>query len=64
MKVGDVVVLRAGGPEMVVDRIGKPRLGRQPVSCVWFAGTKRFQGVFDVHVLRKVVADATNCTGS
>jgi uncharacterized protein YodC (DUF2158 family) len=54
MDVGDVVVLRAGGPEMVVASIRKAVLGRQLISCVWFARTKKVQASFDAKILKRM----------
>ena len=57
MNVGDVVVLKAhGGPEMVIEKIGKA-IGRQPVTCVWFAGTKKNRANFDARVLQRADSD-------
>jgi len=57
MKIGEIVSLTAGGPQMSVETILPARLGRQPVRCIWFDRDKLAKGVFDVKVLNKVVSD-------
>lgn len=39
LKVGDVVILKSGGPEMTADRVE-----RESVHCCWFSG-ERFDEV-------------------
>lgn len=62
-KKGDLVVLKSGGPKMVVDDVGDysglslgPKNG---VSCIWFVEIKGVQQtqekVFDEAVLEKYV---------
>jgi uncharacterized protein YodC (DUF2158 family) len=38
--VGDVVMLRSGGPRMTVTYIGDDGMGQTTVSCCWFDGGK------------------------
>lgn len=40
LKVGDVVRLKSGGPQMTVQRIG------ESVECSWFAGQEASRGTF------------------
>lgn len=37
-KVGDIVVLKSGGPPMTVQTV--PSSGRGDLQCSWFAGKK------------------------
>jgi uncharacterized protein YodC (DUF2158 family) len=53
MKVGDVVCLLAGGPQMTVNRIGKA-IGKVPVHCTWFEKNIVRRSVFDARELRKI----------
>jgi uncharacterized protein YodC (DUF2158 family) len=43
--VGDVVMLKSGGPAMTIEEIGEYSAfgvaGRNQAKCVWFEGTKR-----------------------
>ncbi len=47
-KIGDVVILKSGGPPMTVHDIGDyTSRGLNPgVLCVWFDGSKRIEEVF------------------
>lgn len=47
-KIGDVVILKSGGPPMTVHNIGDySSRGLNPgVLCVWFDGSKRVEDVF------------------
>lgn len=55
-KVGDVVVMRSGGPKMTVADVGDYStygLGPQNgVKCQWFEKTKMQEQVFDAGVLK------------
>lgn len=42
--VGDVVMLRSGGPKMTVTYIGDDGMGQTVVSCSWFDGGKPANG--------------------
>ena len=46
--IGDVVILKSGGPPMTVHSIGDyPNQGLNPgVLCVWFDSAKRVEDVF------------------
>lgn len=44
-KVGDVVRLKSGGPDMTVTNVGKES-GMLTVWCAWFVGTKQEKGYF------------------
>jgi uncharacterized protein YodC (DUF2158 family) len=50
--VGDVVMLKTGGPRMTVEGIGSA-LDEKAVNCVWFNGSKRVRESFDAAVLEK-----------
>jgi uncharacterized protein YodC (DUF2158 family) len=56
MKIGEIVSLTAGGPQMSVETILPSRLGRQPVRCIWFDRGRLARGVFDTKVLEKVTS--------
>jgi|KBSMisStandDraft_5_1062788.scaffolds.fasta_scaffold4436807_1 uncharacterized protein YodC (DUF2158 family) len=58
MKIGEIVSLTAGGPQMSVETILQARLGRQPIRCFWFDRGRLVRGVFDIRVLKKVTSDA------
>jgi uncharacterized protein YodC (DUF2158 family) len=45
--VGDVVVLKSGGPKMTVDKIS----GNE-VQCVWFEGANQKYGAFPPNALK------------
>ena len=54
IKVGDVVVLKSGGPKMTVDRIGRPVRSPNTESawCNWFdSDNKQQNGVFALESL-------------
>lgn len=51
-KIGDVVQLKSGGPEMTVEDIGDYGKGAgKGVSCVWFDNRKRCTDTFHVDTL-------------
>ena len=50
--VGDVVMLKTGGPRMTVVGIGSA-LDENAVNCVWFHGGKRVRESFDAALLEK-----------
>jgi uncharacterized protein YodC (DUF2158 family) len=49
-KIGDIVQLKSGGPEMTVTGIGDEGL----VYCVWFLGPKQNNGHFPPGALDKI----------
>lgn len=49
-KVGDVVMLKSGGPEMTVNEVGES-LGEPLVRCTWFAGKKNERASFKPETL-------------
>lgn len=53
VKIGDVVVLKSGGPLMTVSNIGNYiNQGLNPgVLCVWFEEKKKLESVFHPDVL-------------
>ena len=48
LKIGDLVVLRSGGPAMTVSGISKAG-----VSCLWFEGWELNRGVMPPESLKK-----------
>lgn len=52
-KIGDVVQLKSGGPKMTIDAIDKFGMGatHNQARCVWFDGTKRVEGLFELQAL-------------
>lgn len=58
-KVGDVVQLKSGGPEMTIKAIGAYDTGQEYVKCVWFIGTETTRATtwesFSPEVLREYV---------
>lgn len=55
IKVGDVVRLKSGGPNMTVSQIDKVYDTDEHLSawCSWFEGTKAMEKTFSVVVLMK-----------
>jgi uncharacterized protein YodC (DUF2158 family) len=53
-KVGDIVVLKSGGPNMTIKSI--PTETGTSYTCQWFAGKKLEQGVFPENSIKKVEA--------
>ena len=55
IKVGDIVKLKSGGPDMFVKTEGHPtdKKGKSPtISCIWFGtGNKQRKGSFPAHAL-------------
>lgn len=45
-KVGDVVMLKSGGPLMTISQIAADGNGRPCVWCDWFDGNKTANAVF------------------
>ena len=52
-KIGDVVILKSGGPAMTVHNIGDytPTGPNPGLSCVWFDGVKKVEDVFHVNAV-------------
>ncbi|CAJ0892967.1 hypothetical protein AMST5_04264 [freshwater sediment metagenome] len=54
-KVGQVVQLKSGGPDMTVSEINEKSIldtdDRMRIWCQWFGGRKLEQGLFDVDAL-------------
>ena len=61
MKIGEIVSLTSGGPQMSIETILPARLGRQAVRCFWFDRGTLAKGVFDVKALEKVTSKDSNC---
>jgi uncharacterized protein YodC (DUF2158 family) len=55
-KVGDIVQLKSGGPEMTVNQ--GPVSYRDAYHCQWFAGKKLESGDFPENSLKPVTSDA------
>lgn len=51
--IGDVVILKSGGPPMTVHNIGEyPASGLNPgVLCVWFSERQKLEDVFHPNTL-------------
>lgn len=58
-KVGDIVKLKCGGPDMAVQEVNTDRQSGEPKSywCQWFAGKKLDRGVFPFESLVEVQTD-------
>jgi uncharacterized protein YodC (DUF2158 family) len=58
LKMGDVVMLKSGGPKMTIANISEPRPGPVPpakwVRCIWFDGSNIYEYSFDSTGLVKV----------
>lgn len=52
LKIGEVVMLRSGGPKMTVEFTPDD----YNVKCVWFQGTTLHRGEFKVELLQRVSA--------
>lgn len=55
VRVGDIVRLRSGGPDMTVDALRAPDL----VECVWFDGGQRQTALFHAQTLIAVSSTLT-----
>ncbi len=55
-KIGDIVQLKSGGPEMTVKSLPSTSNGTQYV-CQWFAGKKLEQGSFPSDSLKTFVPE-------
>ena len=58
-KIGDVVILKSGGPPMTVHNIGDySPMGPNPgLLCVWFDGAKKVEDVFHVNAVESYDLD-------
>ena len=54
-KVGDIVKLKSGGPDMTIRIV--PDVGAKTYTCQWFAGKKLEQGSFPGDSLEPVKAE-------
>ncbi|GHV14760.1 hypothetical protein FACS189491_11430 [Spirochaetia bacterium] len=52
-KVGDVIVLKSGGPKMTVERIATHTNGNEYVECSWFVNEKLESNKFPPDALEK-----------
>lgn len=57
-KVGDLVQLKSGGPEMTVEHVQELSSGGFRVDCGWFAGKKREKASFPPDALKPVAESA------
>jgi len=61
---GDLVVLKSGGPPMMVNEVpgenaeNYPHKPRKNYRCVWFKGATGQHGDFNEHLLEEYVAPA------
>jgi uncharacterized protein YodC (DUF2158 family) len=53
IKVGDIVYLNSGGPDMTVEKTYHGAGGEERATCQWFEGTKLQSGTFSVSALKK-----------
>jgi uncharacterized protein YodC (DUF2158 family) len=49
IQIADLVMLKAGGPEMIV-----ANMGTDSALCMWFEGYRPWEKVFPLVVLRKI----------
>ena len=55
-KIGDVVVLKSGGPKMTINKLGDYSLSGGPknaAKCIWFTDNKLEDALFDLNALEK-----------
>jgi uncharacterized protein YodC (DUF2158 family) len=55
-KVGDIVQLKSGGPNMSVEEV-MDRISGEKVICQWFGGRKLERGAFDPKTLIQAPED-------
>jgi uncharacterized protein YodC (DUF2158 family) len=53
-EVGQVVMLKSGGPEMTIETIDDYGSGHSQAHCVWFEENKRQSAIFEFHSLQGV----------
>lgn len=56
-KIGDIVKLKSGGPDMTVNEVHTNHVTGEPMGryrCQWFAGKKLDTGVFPIESLEPV----------
>lgn len=55
LKIGDVVILKSGGPIMTVHNMGdySPMGPKNGVNCIWFDGAKKMSDVFHPDTLER-----------
>ena len=53
-KVGEVVQLRSGGPEMTIVRESDPSGGKKSYVCTWFKNDEPKYNTFPAGTLQKV----------
>jgi uncharacterized protein YodC (DUF2158 family) len=53
-KIGDVVLLKSGGPEMTIEEIGRWQESQvDQAKCSWFDENKKKSGIFVLESLEK-----------
>ena len=52
--IGDVVVLKSGGPKMTIQNLGQYVETNNGAYCKWFEGTTVKEDLFDANCLKKV----------
>jgi uncharacterized protein YodC (DUF2158 family) len=66
-KIGDVVKLKSGGPDMTIENIGKyGKYGmtatEDSAKCVWFEKTNRKESVFALPLLERAESPQSRST--
>ncbi len=56
-KIGDIVTLKSGSPNMTVNSIGSLSIDEPDIQCTWFMGNKNMSGNFDENALELAKAD-------
>ena len=51
-KIGDVVILKSGGPKMTITSVGKDNFGAPTVWCSWFIDKKNETGSFPIGAVK------------
>jgi len=59
MNVGDVVVLKSGGPPMTIRRI-QTVFQRKSIWCTWFAKDRKFEAAFGPEELERAAFKTDN----
>jgi uncharacterized protein YodC (DUF2158 family) len=53
ISIGDVVILKSGGPQMTIDNMWRDAVGGVTALCKWFEGSNLLTGTFNVSMLVK-----------
>jgi uncharacterized protein YodC (DUF2158 family) len=54
IKIGDVVILKSGGPEMTVTAVGQLAGSPDQAKCIWFANGEAKESIFSQGALKKI----------